>query len=213
MLKFLLNQAGKVAHALETRRVAQRWQRLQNIGMRIGKNVYLPSSTWIDAHHCFLISIGDNCVFGDNCAILAHDAMPNGFIDATKIGLVEIGEQCHFGFGTIIMPGVKIGPRVVVAANSVVATDIPPNSVARGTPAKVIGTLDDYLEYHRLAMQKSLCFPYKEYSLEFLTPARKKEMIEKLKTSPGYITGGYTAKLESGQFLTGNQRDETSAFV
>jgi maltose O-acetyltransferase len=207
MPNFLFNQAAKISHSIEAKLVARRWRQLQNMGMRIGKNVYMPQSTWIDVPHCFLISIGDNCVFGDNCAILAHDAMPNGFIDATKIGLVEIYEHCHFGFGTIIMPGVKIGPRVVIAANSVVATDIPKNSVARGTPAKVIGALDDYLEYHRLAMQKSPCFPYKKYSIEFLTASRKREMIEKLKSFPGYITGGYTSQLESGEFISGDHQD------
>ncbi len=90
------------------------------MGMRIGRNVWLPSSTWIDTSHCFLISIGDNCGFGEECFILAHDAQMDEFLDATRIGRVVIHESCHIGARCVILPGVEIGPRAIVGSGSIV---------------------------------------------------------------------------------------------
>lgn len=52
---------------------------------------------------------------------------------------IIIGRDCWVGAGTIIVAGVTIGDGTVVAAGSVVTRDIPPNSIAAGVPAKVIG--------------------------------------------------------------------------
>ena len=48
------------------------------------------------------------------------------------------------GAGSKILPNVKIGPNVIVAAGSIVTKDIPENSVVAGVPARVIGTFDDF---------------------------------------------------------------------
>jgi len=197
LVKILVKLNGKY----QKYRLIRRWDVLQKKGMYIGEGVNLPMSTWIDAPHCFLISIGDNCGFGENCAILAHDAMPNEYIDATKIAKVKIHESCHFGMGTIILPGVEIGPRSVVGSGSVVINDIPPNSVAFGNPAKVICTLDEFLKKHQDKMKTVPVFQYNQYDHACLTPERMKEMLEKLDKSPGYITGGYTAMVKEGKCL------------
>jgi maltose O-acetyltransferase len=178
----------------------RRWKRLRALGMHIGKGVNLPMSTWIDESHCCLISIGDNCGFGEACAILAHDAMPNEYIDATRIGLVRIHASCHFGMRTIILPGVEIGPRAIVGANSVVVRDIPPDSVASGNPARVVLSMEEYLEKHRQGMKKAPVFQYNEYG-RYYDPVKAAEMVEKLSTSSGYIVGGYTAMVQEGACL------------
>jgi len=196
MLGMLWNLAGKLKVKFETARKKRRWDELRARGMKIGKGVNMPMSTGIDTPHCFLISIGDNCGFGEECVILAHDAMPNEYIDATKIGKVIIHESCHFGSRTLILPGVEVGPRSVVGSNSVVATDIPPNSVAAGNPAKVICTMDEYLEKHREAMKTAPRFPYQQYDHRYLTPERRREMLDRLEGQIGYITGGYSAMQE-----------------
>jgi chloramphenicol O-acetyltransferase type B len=41
--------------------------------------------------------------------------------------------------GTVVMPGVTIGPGAVVAARSVVTEDIAPYTIVAGIPAKPIG--------------------------------------------------------------------------
>ena len=196
MLRLMFNLAGRLKARFEVARKKRRWDELRRMGMKIGKGVNMPMSTGIDRPHCFLISIGDNCGFGEECIILAHDAMPNEYINATKVGKVTIHESCHFGSRTVILPGVEVGPRSVVGSNSVVASDIPPNSVAAGNPAKVICTMDEYLARHRKAMEKAPLFPYNQYDHRYLTPERLQEMVERLEECPGYITGGYTAMQE-----------------
>lgn len=50
------------------------------------------------------------------------------------------------GAGSIILPGVHVGNRVIIGAGSIVTKDIPDNSVAVGNPAKVICPIDEYLD-------------------------------------------------------------------
>jgi maltose O-acetyltransferase len=197
----ILNILSKARGRFDIARQIQRWEKLRKMGMRLGKGVNLPPSTWIDTSHCFLISIGDNCGFGEECLILAHDAMPNEFLDASRLGRVTIHESCHFGARTVILPGVEIGPRSIVGAGSVVISDIPPDTLAAGNPAKVICSLDEYLEKHRQAMKTAPLFQFKEYDYNYITPERMKEMLEKLEKSAGYMVGGYTAMVNDGECL------------
>ncbi|HEQ98419.1 MAG TPA: acyltransferase [candidate division Zixibacteria bacterium] len=201
MLGFLLNMLGKIRRRINIYRKKRWWENLRKHGMEIGKGVNLPFSTAIDVSHCFLISIGDNCGFGDECMILAHDAMPNEYLDATRIGRVKIHESCHIGARTLILPGVEIGPRSIVGANSVVAKDIPPDSVAAGNPARVICSMEEYLNKLKASMQKEPLFPYKEYDIKYITKSKKREMIEKLDKTNGFMVGGYTAMTEDGEAL------------
>jgi virginiamycin A acetyltransferase len=49
-----------------------------------------------------------------------------------------IGNDVWIGYEALIMPGVKIGDGAVIAARSVVVSDIPPYVVAGGNPARQI---------------------------------------------------------------------------
>jgi len=51
---------------------------------------------------------------------------------------IEIGSDVWVGGGAIICPGVRIGPRSVIGAGSVVTKDIPKDVFAAGNPCKVI---------------------------------------------------------------------------
>src|SRR5258705_13921390 len=97
MLSTILNGISRWKVRLDQARLRRRWTRLKNMGMRIGQGVNLPASTWVDASHCFLISIVDWCGFGEQCLILAHDAQMDEFLDAGLIGKVTIHKSCHFG--------------------------------------------------------------------------------------------------------------------
>ena len=177
------------------------WRQLRADGLQLGKNVHLPPSTWIDPAHRFLVRIEDNCGFAEGCSILAHDAMPNEFIDASKLGRVVIGESCHFGLRCIIMPGVRIGPRCIVASGSVITNNISENSVVAGNPARVISSLDSAMKMHRELMKRKPCFEYSEYSVQYIDSPKRKEMIQSLTKDSGYMIGGYTALTETGEGL------------
>lgn len=56
---------------------------------------------------------------------------------------ITVGEDCWFGAGVIVMPGVRIGDRCVIGAGALVTKDIPDDSLALGSPARVVRTLTD----------------------------------------------------------------------
>ena len=100
----------------------------------------------IDPTHCYHITIGDNVTLAPRVHILAHDASTFIFIGKTRAANVKIGNDVFIGASTIVLPGVPIGNRVVIGAGSVVTKNIPDNSVAVGNPARVICTVDEYLD-------------------------------------------------------------------
>jgi maltose O-acetyltransferase len=204
----MLTNIGRLISVGRTRldeaRARRRWERLRGLGMHIGAGVNLPFSTWVDSSHCFLISIGDNCGFGPDCLLLAHDAQMDEFLDAARLGRIVIHESCHIGARCIVLPGVEIGPRTVVGAGSVVSKSLPPETVCAGNPARVICSLDDYLNKHRTRLAQLPTFDYMEYDIRFLTPDRKSRMVSMLRTSDGYMIGGHSAELrgEGGTLRT-----------
>lgn len=56
---------------------------------------------------------------------------------------IEIGDAVHLGAGTVVTPGVRIGPRTVVAPGSVVTMDLPADVLAEGNPARILRPLTD----------------------------------------------------------------------
>ncbi len=55
----------------------------------------------------------------------------------------EIGDEVLVGMGAIVMDGAKVGARSIVAAGSLVpkGREIPPGSLAMGSPARVVRSL------------------------------------------------------------------------
>ena len=51
------------------------------------------------------------------------------------------------------MPGVCIGPDSIVGSGSIVTKNVPADTVVAGNPARVICTLEEYIERYR---QKSI---------------------------------------------------------
>jgi maltose O-acetyltransferase len=188
----MFNLAGKLRAKLDRMRLERRWQNLRQLGMHLGTDVWLPASTWIDTGFCYLISIGDHCGFGEECLILAHDAQMDEFLDAGRIGRVVIHESCHIGARTVILPGVEVGPRTLVGANSVVSRTLPPDTVCAGNPARVLCSLDEYLAKHRKKISESPTFPYE---IAGSTREIRQQMNEAVKARDAYVTGGRSAEL------------------
>ncbi len=198
MLGLLLAPIRRVRDSIDSWRLRRRWDRLRSLGMHIGNSVNLPRDLWIDTSHCHLISIGDNCGFGPQCLILAHDAQMDEYLDAARLGRVVIHESCHIGARSVILAGVEIGPRTIVGAGSVVSKSLPPNTVCVGSPAVPVATLDEYLERHRRKIESSTKFDFQKYDQGVLTHASREEMIAALTKGTGYMIGGYSAELAGG---------------
>jgi serine acetyltransferase len=52
-------------------------------------------------------------------------------------GTRGVGDNVYFGAGAKVMGGAKIGNNVVIAANSLVLTDVPDNMTVLGVPARI----------------------------------------------------------------------------
>ena len=136
----------------------QSLQKLIRRGLIIGRNPCIMSGCIIDPSHCWHIKIGDDVVIAPNVHILAHDSGSKLFLNYTRIANVTIGNKVFIGAGSIILPGVSIGDNVIIGAGSVVTHNIVSNSVAIGVPAKVITTLETYLERKKTKMQPGNVF-------------------------------------------------------
>ncbi len=93
-------------------------------------------------------TIGDDCFIGPNVSIYTacHSTDPverNSRREWAEP--VSIGNNVWIGGSVTILPGVTIGDNVTIGAGSVVAKDIPSNSIAVGNPCKVIKKLESAL--------------------------------------------------------------------
>jgi maltose O-acetyltransferase len=210
MLNAVLDFVSRYKSKLDRVRLERRWDKLRALGMHIGQGVNLPASTWVDTSACYAISIGDWCGFGEQCLILSHDAQMDEFLDAGVVARITIHESCHFGSRAVILPGVEIGPRTIVGANSVVAKSLPPDTVCAGTPAKVICSLDEYLERHLAKLAAGRKFPWTEYNANDWTNERRQELLAALREGPVYITGGFSEELKGGGGTARTPYDETA---
>ena len=148
-------------------------------GLVVGKDFKRMGGVIIDPSHCWHIKIGDNVTLAPRVHILAHDACSGLFLGYTRVSNVIIGNNVFIGAGSIVLPGVSIGNNVVIGAGSVVSRDIPDNCVAVGNPARVIKTIDEYLNREKGRMKANNMFG-EEYTLRNpkFGPTERNKMIK-----------------------------------
>lgn len=111
----------------------------------------IGAATWVGQYNNLRlggnarITIGSGCLVSQFCSIIAvnHDtrsgvSMVLAGPDTRKSG-VTIGDNVWLGAGVTILPGSRIGDGAVIAANSVVLHDIPPDEIWAGSPARRVG--------------------------------------------------------------------------
>ena len=94
--------------------------------------------------------IGDDVQVRPNVTLgLAHHGAP-----LTTLPIIE--DRVLLGVNVVVLGPVTIGHDSIIAANSVVTTDIPPFSIAGGTPAKVIRKLEERELMTRVNVRESI---------------------------------------------------------
>jgi maltose O-acetyltransferase len=177
-MKIILKILLKISDYIKYRNFKRKMNNCIANGLTLGRNVTIMPGAFIDPRYSFLISIGDNCSISNGVIIIAHDASTYKFTDGyTRLGKVEIKENCYIGTNAIILPGVSIGPNVLIAAGSVVNKTIPPNSCVAGVPARVYSKFDDFIQGHTELINLRPSFQSKDFN----SPSREfKEKIKKL---------------------------------
>ena len=110
--------------------------------IRIGAGSLLNLGVMIASKE--LVEVGQHCMLANGCFV--SDAShryddpdtPVPWQGFTSRGPTRIGDNCWLGAHVVVTSGVTIGERCVVGANSVVTADLPPYSIAVGSPARVI---------------------------------------------------------------------------
>lgn len=109
----------------------------------IGKDVKIGAGTVVMAGAVINPStqIGKHCIINTRASV-DHDNHIGKFSSlapgVTTGGNCHIEDYCAIGIGATILHGIHIGAQTVIGANALVNKEIPPFSVAYGTPAKVI---------------------------------------------------------------------------
>lgn len=120
--------------------------------VHFGKRVYANYNlTLVDDTHIY---VGDNVMFGPSVAVATagHPLCVELREKFAQFNLpVRIEKNCWIGANAVILPGVTVGEGSVIGAGSVVTNDIPPYSLAVGTPCRVVRTVGeaDRLRYAR----------------------------------------------------------------
>lgn len=90
------------------------------------------------------VEIGRNCNIGTYVMIIDnnfHRLEPERRLETPPSKPIVLGDNVWLGGRVMVMPGVTIGAGSVVGAGSIVTKDIPPRSLAVGSPARVIKQL------------------------------------------------------------------------
>lgn len=114
--------------------------------VRIGGGSFLNLGVMVAAHE--LVEIGEHCMFANGCFITDANhrfddpEKPVPWQGFTSKGPTRLGDNVWCGANVVITSGVTVGERCVIGANSVVTEDLPPFSIAAGTPASVLRTIE-----------------------------------------------------------------------
>jgi len=92
--------------------------------------------------HGFGVVIGSDVRIAGDCCIYHGVTLGDRgseWVNSDRTdGHPRIGREVMFGAGAKVLGPITIGDNCVIGANAVVLTDIPPDSVAAGIPAKVV---------------------------------------------------------------------------
>jgi maltose O-acetyltransferase len=108
--------------------------------LTVGDHVAMNCGVSIEVWH--EVRIGSKVMMAPNVSIIDDDRHELEPGTPLYKGPTIIGDNVWLAAGVTILPGVTVGSGSVVGGNSVVSRDIPPNSFAAGSPARVIKTLN-----------------------------------------------------------------------
>jgi acetyltransferase-like isoleucine patch superfamily enzyme len=109
----------------------KRWL-LRRIGVTVAPGAVFALEATPDVFFPHLLTVEADAIVGYDATLLCHEFLQ----DEVRTGDVVVGERAMIGAGAIVLPGVRIGADARVAANSLVAEDVPPDTTVAGVPAE-----------------------------------------------------------------------------
>jgi acetyltransferase-like isoleucine patch superfamily enzyme len=139
--------------------LVDRWEKARFLGFGKGTSIYDSSMVYGDVkvgQHTWIgpftlldgsggLEIGDYCSISAGVQIYSHDtvawAISGGKKEAERAP-TNIGSRCFIGPQSVVGKGVTIGDGCIIGAMSLVLNDIPANSKAWGSPARVVAKIN-----------------------------------------------------------------------
>ena len=106
-------------------------------GVKIGRDCKIEGSAYLPP----LTVIGDGVFVGPG-AVFTNDPFPM----SPKMVGVTVEDGAIICAGAVLKAGIRVGARSVVGMGSVVTRDVPPDVVVYGNPARVMYSLEEYLD-------------------------------------------------------------------
>lgn len=113
-------------------------------GMKIGGGCNICCN--IMTPEPYLIDVGNNVTIAGYVHFITHDNSINKVCPDKSdfFGRIKIGDDCFIGQGSMILYGVTLAPKIIVAAGSVVTKSFKESRIIiGGNPARKIGTWDE----------------------------------------------------------------------
>ena len=116
-------------------------------GVKIGKNVHWGTNIVVDYPYPNFVKVEDGASISGNDYFLAHNKPLDYHADCADsfVAPIIVHKHAWIAVNVTVLPGVEIGEGSIVSAGSVVSKDIPPFTVAKGNPAKVVADLAEIL--------------------------------------------------------------------
>jgi galactoside O-acetyltransferase len=115
-----------------------------------GGNVHIGDDFFGNVNLTFVddvdIRIGDGVMIAPSVTLTTtgHPVHPSRRTDFGRFSEpIVIEDKVWIGSNAVVLPGVRIGYGSVIGAGSVVSRDIPPMTVAVGTPCRVVRAITD----------------------------------------------------------------------
>lgn len=98
----------------------------------------------------YLVRIGNHVTVAAGVVFITHDGgcwvFREEIPDLQVFGPIIIEDNCVIGQNAVLFPNIRIGTNSIVGAGSVVISDVPPNTVVMGVPARPFGSISKYKE-------------------------------------------------------------------
>ena len=134
-LRVAVNYAAVVAARRSPSLRLKNWL-LGAIGVSVGEGVSWGLESTPDVFWPELVTVDDDAIIGYDATLLCHEFLQ----DEYRTGEIRVGEKAMVGAGAVVLPGVEIGDGAQVAANSLVAEDVPSGETWAGVPAEPLAT-------------------------------------------------------------------------
>jgi acetyltransferase-like isoleucine patch superfamily enzyme len=119
---------------------------LRRQGAQVGENCFIvPKRLGTEP---YLVKIGNHVGIAAGVIFITHDGgswiFRDEIPDMQVFGPIVIEDNCIIGANAVLFPNVRIGANSIVGAGSVVISDVPPNTIVMGIPARSFGSTEKY---------------------------------------------------------------------